>query len=218
MQNRSMGNARRGEKAMAEQVPNMDVPPPPVQPRRGGWRRWLLIGGIGCFGLLVLLIIGFAGCAALIGGTGGGGDSAEETPEQIRQRAVPVGETVEVGDVAWTVSNVQESNELRALGERKQGRFITVDVTFINNGTEPVTLDSASLAILDDQNRTFETDPDASFYVPTNLDLFLNQVNPGVTKQGRAIFTVAPDAQGLVLRAGDTNPFGGEDAYVNLGV
>jgi hypothetical protein len=33
-----------------------------------------------------------------------------------------------------------------------------------------------------------------------------------------AIFSVAPDAKGLILRAGDTNPFGGEDAYVNLGI
>lgn len=93
-----------------------------------------------------------------------------------------------------------------------------MDVVFKNNGDEAVTLDSASLALLDDKGRTSETDPDASMYVPTNLDLFLNQVNPGVTKQRRAIFSVAPDAQGLVLRARDTNPVGGEDAYVNLGI
>ena len=93
-----------------------------------------------------------------------------------------------------------------------------VDVLFKNNGNEAVTLDSSSLVIIDNKGRESETDPDASMYVPSNQDLFLNQVNPGVTKAGRAIFDVAPDAQGLVLRCGDTNPFGGTSAYADLGI
>ena len=51
---------------------------------------------------------------------------------------------------------------------------------------------------------------------PLNQDLFLNQVNPGVSKEGRAIFDVTPDARGLILRCGDTNPFIGKNAYVDL--
>lgn len=202
------------------ETPNVNVPPlPPRQGRR--WGRWVLIGGIGCLGLLLLLGIGFAGCAALLSSGGGGGDEGA-TPEDNyaaqKKQAVPLGETVEVGNVAWTINNVQESTELRALGERKQGNFVTVELTFINNGDEAVTLDSESLAIIDDQNRTFETDTDASFYVPTNRDLFLNQVNPGVTFQGTAIFSIAPDAKGLILQAGDTELFTDENAYVNLGI
>ena len=46
--------------------------------------------------------------------------------------------------------------------------FIIVQLTFTNNGKEAVTLDSASLAILDDKGRTHKTDTDASMYVPTN--------------------------------------------------
>jgi len=168
--------------------------------------------------LVVLLFVGFAGCLAALGGGGGEEPTPEEKYAAAKKNAVPVGETVEVGNVARTVSNVEKATELKALGERKQGTFIIVDVTFINNGDEPTTLDSESLAILDDQDRTHETDPDASFYVPTNRDLFLNQVNPGVTKQGRAIFTVAPDAQGLILRAGDTEIMSDENAYIDLGM
>ena len=48
--------------------------------------------------------------------------------------------------------------------------------------------------------------------------LIPDQVNPGVTKQGRAIFTVAPDAQGLILRAGDTEIMSDENAYIDLGM
>jgi hypothetical protein len=149
----------------------------------------------------LLLFVGFAGCLAAI--TGGGGEGGLTTGpseyEQARNNAVPIGETVEAGEVAWTVNHVAQATELKALGQRKQGNFVIVDITFINNSQEPVTLDSGSLAILDDMNRTHETDPDASFYVPPNKDFFLDQVNPGVTKQGRAIFDVAPDAKGMIL-------------------
>ena len=55
-------------------------------------------------------------------------------------------------------------------------------------------------------------------YVNPNKDLFLNQVNPGVTKEGRAIFDVAPDAKGLILRAGGTEVFSDKNAYINLGI
>ena len=185
--------------------------------------RWLLIGAGGCLLLLLIVLIGFGGCAAAligIGASGGGG--GEQSPEDkyaaAKKKAAPIGETVTAGDVAWTVQSVEQVTELKSLGQRKRGNFVVVNVIFKNNGDEAATLDSSSLAILDDKGRTSETDPDASMYVPTNQDLFLNQVNPGVSKQGRAIFNVAPDAKGLILRAGDTNPFGGEDAYVDLGI
>jgi hypothetical protein len=169
--------------------------------------------------LLLLVLVAFGGCMAAIVGSGGGEEqSTEDKYAAAKKKAAPIGETVAAGDVEWTVQSVQRVTELKSLGQRKQGNFIVVDLVFKNNGDESVTLDSASLAILDDKGRTSKTDPDASMYVPTNQELFLNQVNPGVSKQGRAIFNVAPDAKGLILRAGDTNPFGGEDAYVNLGI
>ncbi len=201
-----------------QQIPYMNVPPPP--PQRSGRRWWLIIGGGGCLVLLLLVLVGFGGCAVLLSSGGGGGEATTQGDDyaSISEQAVPIGETVEVGDVAWTVNNVQQSTELSALGETKQGNFVTVDLTFINNGSEPVTLDSASLALIDSQNRTHSTDPDASLYVPPDLDLFLNQVNPGVTAQGRAIFNVAPDAEGLILQAGDTAMFSDQNAYVDLGI
>ena len=192
----------------------------PAQPRRRTW-LWVLIGAGGCLFVLLVAFLGFAGCmAAIVGGGGGGG--AEQSPKEeyaaAKDDAAAVGETVTAGNVAWTVQTAQETTELKAFGSRKRGNFVIVDVLFKNNSNEPVTLDSSSLVILDDRGRESETDPDASMYVPTNQDLFLNQVNPGVTKRGRAIFDVAPDAEGLILRVGDTNPFGGEDAYVDLGI
>lgn len=203
------------------ETPNVDVPPPPMQPRRGGWRRWLLIGGIGCLGLLVLLVIGFAGCAALLSSGGGGGGEAESGEvgyQEARNRAVSLGQPVEAGDLTWTITDVQEATELKSFGERKTGNFVTIDLTVQNNGDEAITVDSESLALLDQQGRTNQTDPDSSLYVPTRLDLFLQQVNPGVTQQARVIFSIAPDSRGLVVRAGDGDLFADENGYVNLGI
>jgi hypothetical protein len=194
----------------------------PAPPRRRRTWLWVLIGAGGCLIVILVAVLGFAGCtAALIGGAASGGgeqQSPKEKYSDAKDKAVPVGETVKAGNVAWTVRSVQQSTELKAFGSRKKGNFVIVDVLFKNNGNEAVTLDSSSLVILDDKGRENETDPDASMYVPSNQDLFLNQVNPGVTKSGRAIFNVAPDAEGLILRVGDTNPFGGTNAYVDLGV
>jgi Domain of unknown function (DUF4352) len=107
--------------------------------------------------------------AALIGGAAGGGGSGEQSPEEkyasAKEKAAPIGDTVTAGDVAWTVRSVQESTELKSLGQRKRGNFVIVDVIFKNNSDEAVTLDSSSLVILDDKGRESETDPDASMYV-----------------------------------------------------
>jgi hypothetical protein len=50
-----------------------------------------------------------------------------------------------------------------------------------------------------------------------NKDIFMEQVNPGVTKQGETIFTVAPDASDFILKAGDTDMFADKNAYIDLG-
>jgi hypothetical protein len=172
--------------------------------------------------LIFLVFFGFAGCLAFIAGSGGGGSGSGggngegDDYATAKKDAVPIGETTSAGNVAWTVLSVQQATELKSFGQQKHGNFIIVNLTFKNNGKEAVTLDSASLAIIDDKGRVNETDPDASMYVPANQDLFLNQVNPGVTKRGQAIFDVAPGASGFILRCGDTNPFGGTNTYVDL--
>jgi len=73
------------------------------------------------------------------------------------------------------------------------------------------------LALIDAEGRKNEVDTNRFEYVPEGRDLFLEQVNPGVSKDGQAIFTVSPGSSGFVVEAGDTGPFGGEKAYVKLG-
>ena len=182
------------------------------------WRGTKLAFG-GCVVLPVLLVIGFVGCLALFGGSGGGGGGGGDgqlSREEVKERAVPMGDPVRAGDLTWTVTGAVQQEQRSDLGERRRGNFIVVELTVRNGGDEAITVDSASLAILDDQGRTHEADTDA--YVPSRLDLFLQQINPGVTQQARVVFNIAPDATGLILRLGDGDPFTETNGYVNLGI
>lgn len=183
-----------------------------------------VLTGVGCIAVLgvgaVFLVIVVAVVA--IGSGGGEGDSSDaaqsDDPDAISAQAAEIAEPADVGDVTWEVTSAEQTNRLRSPIENRNGDFVVVDFTFTNNSDEPVTLDSASLAILDAEGRTFETDPETSTFVPTRLDPFLDSVNPGVPQPGRVIFTVAPDAEDLVLRAGDTDIVSDEEGYVNLGI
>ncbi len=181
-------------------------------------------GLIGCGSLVVLVVL----VAILAAALGGGTDTADSPVEEGEQPAgeeqpaeeqpAAVGETVEVGDVAWQVMNARQATEITAeFMEPKQGNFVVVDFLFTNNGDEAVTLDSESLALLDGEGREFEVDTDNTMYVDPNKDVFLQQVNPGVTREGEVIFTVAPGASDFTLQVGDTQMFTDENALIDLG-
>ena len=133
-----------------------------------------------------------------------------------------IGQPVHVGEVTWTVTNARQVSEIREkgfgqFGETKRGNFVIVDFNFTNNSSEAVTLDSASLSLIDSSGNKSEVDPDYFSYVPTSKEIFLENVNPDVTRPGEVIFTVASGASGFKLQVGDTNPFTGKNGYVDLG-
>jgi hypothetical protein len=80
-----------------------------------------------------------------------------------------------------------------------------------------VTLDSASLSLIDSSGDKREVDPEYSGYVPAKKDISLENVNPDVTRPGEVIFTVASGASGFKLQVGDTIPFTDKNGYVDLG-
>jgi len=204
------------------QPPTTTAPPPPRQ-ESTVWRGTKLAFG-GCVVLPVLLVIGFVGCLALVGGGGGegGSGSGESRERKAQEAAVNIGQPVHVGEVTWTVTNARQVSEIREkglgrFGETKRGNFVIVDFNFTNNSSEAVTLDSASVALMDSSGNKSEADPDTFGYIPANKDIFLENVNPGVTRAGEVIFTVAPDASGFKLQVGDTDMFSGKNGYVDLG-
>lgn len=123
-----------------------------------------------------------------------------------------------VGNVAWTITGARQANKLTSpSGTTKEGNFVIVDFTFTNNNSEAITLGTRSLTLIDSQGRKSEADPDVFEFIDPNRQIFLKQVNPGVQQSGEAIYTVANDASGFQLQAGDASPFSNTNAHINLG-
>ena len=131
-----------------------------------------------------------------------------------------VGQTANVANVTWKVSDAFQTNQLNSsFGTHKQGRFVVIDFTFTNNRTEEVTLDPELHMILKDaKGREFGTDPDAYEYMPTDLDIFLEPVNPGVSTNGRVIYQVPADATGFTLTLDDVELMEDKKAVFDLGI
>lgn len=194
-------------------TPNVNVPPPPSQGGRS-WMRWLLIGGGGCLMLVVLALVGFAGCLAAFGG---GSDETSRDPQSTPK--AEIGEPLRVGNVTWIVEDAKTATELTSSFEKPvRGQFVVVNFTFTNEGKEAATLDTASMTLVDDEGRKSEADPDKFGYIPDDRNIFLENVNPGVTDKGQAIFTVAPDATGLSLELGDADLLSDDHGTVPLGI
>lgn len=83
---------------------------------------------------------------------------------------------------------------------------------------EAATLDTASMTLIDSEGRKSEADPDKFGYIPDDRNIFLENVNPGVTDEGQAIFTVAPDATGFELELGDADLLSDDHGTVPLGI
>src|SRR5215210_7099375 len=205
----------------------VDLPDPPTaptvtvtSPRREStvWRGTKLAFG-GCVVLPVLLLIGFVGCLAIVasgGGDGGGSESSEN-----KRPTVGIGEPLRVGQVTWTVTSARQATQIEErgfgkYGDTKEGNFIIVDFSFENNSKESITLDPSELTLIDSKNRRSKPDEDTFGYVPSDRDIIYEQVNPGVTREGEVIFTVAPGATDYRLQAGDAVMFTGKSGIVNL--
>ena len=192
---------------------------------------------MGCLGLLAAAVLLGALVSALAGGGGGGGggggaggseqqaQNQNQGQQQAQQEQQPrpqadytVGQTAQVGNVKWTVTDAFVTELLRSgFGTQKRGRFVVVDFTFTNNRPEEVTLDpELHMTLKDSRGREFGTDFDAWEFVPNDLNIFLELVNPGISQDGRVIYEVPPDAKGFTLTLDDVEFAGDESAVFDL--
>ena len=145
-------------------------------------------------------------------------EAAARKAAERAARYASVGDTVRVGDVEWKVTDAFLTNQLKSsFGTQKRGRFVVVDVTFTNNRDEEVTLDpELHMVLKDSSGREFGTDPDAYEFMPVDLDIFLEPVNPGVSTNGRVVYQVPADANGFTLKLDDVEFFEDKSAVFDL--
>jgi hypothetical protein len=114
-----------------------------------------------------------------------------------------IGDEVKVGDVSYKVTSARQATQLRdpfRVDQPMKGNFIVVTFIFTNNGDQPATVSDIGMYLYDSQNRQYETDSDASMYLPQDKSLYLlDRVNPGLTKEVQTVYSVPPDARGFEL-------------------
>lgn len=160
-----------------------------------GLLKWT---GIGCGGLVVLIIAISIGAA--IGGGGGeqAGSGGGEGGGGGEQQAT-IGERVEDGQFAFTVTGVEQAQQLGqgALATQAQGKYVIVNVSAENVSNEAATFNAgASQVAYDAQGAEYQTSEDAMMSGDASDQAsFLQQINPGSSVEGRLVYDVPEDVQ-----------------------
>ncbi|HZY57657.1 MAG TPA: DUF4352 domain-containing protein [Rubrobacteraceae bacterium] len=148
-------------------------------------------------------------------------DVAEQKTETAEEPVASVGDTVSIGNVQWTVTEVLRSDILVSrLGIEEGGDYVIVDVDFRNNSNQDVRLATPFVTLLDGQGREYEADIEFNFlHVYASENMFVDQVEPGGTKEGKVIFTVDDtNASGFKLQVGEAKFASNETASIDLGI
>lgn len=111
---------------------------------------------------------------------------------------------------------VSQLQDPYGLDEPLTGSFMLVSFTFANNSSEPATVSDLGMYLYDSQERQYETDTDAAFYLPEDTSMFmLDRVNPGLSQDIQTIYSIPPDAEGLELEV-TSGLFASETARIDL--
>lgn len=177
--------------------------PPPKKGMSTGAK--IGIGCGGCAGLVVIIVL-IVVIATVMGGddteSGDGGGSDTEAgggnSDEGGEEASGIGDTVESGAFAFTVTDVetgveQVSDSSGVLTETPDGQFVIVSVTVENIGDQAGTFESSSQRLVDASDREHSTDVEAE--ITGDAESFLNQINPGNSVKGELIFDIPADAE-----------------------
>ncbi|WP_437389017.1 DUF4352 domain-containing protein [Priestia filamentosa] len=189
-------------------------------------KKFFKMGCLGFIALIVLIII--------IGVAMGGNDSSDkasstssdkQTTKDESKKSYGVGDTVEVGDMVYTVNGKEITSQVgpAVLPTEAKGKFLVVDLKVKNNGDKAVTVDS-SFFKLKHGDKTFDADSAASMSANQGEDgniknsFFLEQLNPDLEMGGKVVFDLSPEtveASDLQLQV-QTGAFGTQTEVINL--
>lgn len=173
-------------------------------------------------GVLVAVVALAAGCGETVEPEKVGGEAAQEQPagqegqggaeQGPAQETFAIGDTVKLGDLQYTVHGVREveGNEVFKPDEGK--KWVAVEVTVENVGSEAQMVSSMAGFSL--------TDSDGYNYTPTVLPVDTKgqldgELGPGRKMRGELAFEIPAEAKGLELVI-DANMFGFGQAVVQL--
>ncbi|GAA3737016.1 hypothetical protein HDA32_005495 [Spinactinospora alkalitolerans] len=184
--------------------------PAPKKSRGCLWASLITLG--------VCVLFGFVGCVAVVasidsgstdpgssgsdtaaegGASAGDGGDAEAGAEE-EQAAAGIGDTVEDGKFAFTVTDVEtgvESVGDGVLSETPQGQYVIVHVTVENIGDRAQMFDGSNQTLVDADDTEYSNDTGAEIYLGEDAESFLNEINPGNKVEAQVIYDVPADVQ-----------------------
>lgn len=151
-------------------------------------------------------------------------EATEEDGEERNNEVYGIGDYVEVGKLAYTVHSVETTNILESDNQfidpaTTDGQFVIVEIEAFNNDSETRMVDSSMFKLIDDQGREFNTstDTDVMMVLDESLNLFLQDINPGISKTGKLVFELPNDVSSYELQVSSGFGFaGGEYATIKL--
>lgn len=168
-------------------------------------KKLLKWGGIGLLALIVIGVIASAGGSGN-NQTSNSGDTANDysAKQENTEKTYGLNETVQDGDLAFTVTSVETAETLGNQFTKKdaQGTFYVVTMKIENKGSKTATFDSSMAKVTDDQGREFERSIEgqtAKGMAQGNVDLFLQQIQPSLSVTGDLVFDLPADMQNPML-------------------
>lgn len=149
------------------------------------------------------------------------GTAGAANTEAPAEAAYIIGDTVDAGEVGVVVNSASEQESFESDNQfidavTTDGKFIVVEATLTNNAKEAKTFLSNMFEVVDDQGRTFQTLTDANLMMMLgDQNLFVEQVNPGMSRTGVFVFEVPADVDSYSLEVAE-GLFSSKKAVIKL--
>jgi hypothetical protein len=137
----------------------------------------------------------------------------------VPDKECAVGKECDLGTGKVTITSAKPTKTLTAeYASAQSGNWFVVTFDYTYSGNQPATTGEIPWMLEDGKGRTYQTDTDAEItYSDLNESIIYEELNPGVSHKGKAIWQVAPDSSDFTLYVVDlVNPQGGDVARVDV--
>lgn len=175
---------------------------------------------------LVLALVAGLMAVPLVAADGSGCSDFEEEEPTVEKKGggEEAGATAAVGDnlslkgTTYRVTKAETASSVggQYTGAKANGIFVIVDLTLTNEEDEPATIVEDNLRLIGGNGDQYTTSDDAILAFP-NQTLLLEEIQPGVSEDGKLVFDIPQDAvNGAKLQVEDL--FSGSTGEIDLGL
>lgn len=151
-------------------------------------------------------------------------DDKKDDKKKDETTVAKLNDKVEFDDSAWIVTEAKDlGKELKAPNsfvkpKKTEGHFVLVKFKITNKGKKEANI-LEHPKVVDSKSREFGNFDEQMMYLPEDMkSIFLESLQPDVTKSFAAIYELPEDAKGLKFQAKELELFGSKKALIDLGI